>query len=206
MTHFHKEMVRCPYCLNEEEIPIWDKIDAVTDPDLKERLLRKSLQVFDCRNCGRKHLLSRPILYRDDMAGLLIWCDPAGRINSELPVPAGYRLRLTNETNQLIETIHLFEAGLDDRLMEVVKLAVLAWQNEEIRVNQLRFLSADADRILFLALGDDENWYQLPVAFELYAQLKIRLSDQLSDETGWLTVDETMATPLFERLLKENAL
>jgi hypothetical protein len=210
MTLFHKELVSCPHCLNEEEITVWDQLDAQSDPDLKEKLLRKELQVFDCRNCGRRHLLAHPMLYRDDDKKLVIWCDPAvkalaagfesSELSKKLPAPHGYHLRLASEVNQMIELIHLYENRIDERIMEIVKLAVLAWQKEEIKVTQLRYLSSSRERILFLALGDDGQWYQLPVAFSLYEQLEAHLYSQLPPEKGWLNVNQDLAQPYFKLL------
>lgn len=210
MTRFHREYVSCPHCLNEEEIAIWDQIDAVTDPDLKERMLRKKLQVFECKNCGRTHLIAQPLLYRDDMSHLLIWCDPqldaaeAGSklpaLLNQLPVDDDYRYRLTISSNELNEKIHLAEYELDDRIMEIVKLAVLAWQHEEIRVEQLYFLSAEEDRLLFMAQGEDGKWYQLPVAGELYKRIAMIIAPTLPAEKGWQIVNSEFAKPYFARL------
>ena len=210
MTSFHREYVSCPHCLNEEEIVIWDQIDAVTDPDLKDRLLRKTLQVFECRNCGRSHLLSQPLLYRDDDKKLLIWCDPqlqaseAGNklpdLLNQLPVDGNYRYRLTLNSNEMIEKIHLSEYALDDRIMEIVKLAVLAWQKEEIRIEQLFFLSAEEERLLFLAQGEDEKWYQLPVAAELYYRIDLLVTPLLPENRGWQNINVDFAKPYFAKL------
>lgn len=210
MTRFHREYVSCPHCLNEEEIVIWDQIDAVTDPDLKERLLKKKLQMFECRNCGRTHLLSQPLLYRDDEAQLIIWCDPklasAEDVNNlpellnKLPVDDNYHFRLAFSSNEMNEKIHISENSFDDRVMEIVKLAVLAWQNEEIRVEQLFFLSAEQDRMLFMAQGEDGKWYQLPVAAELYHRIDLLIGPLLPEDIGWQRVNSDFARPYFAKL------
>ncbi len=74
MTRFHKENIQCPFCLSDEEVVIWDHIDATEDPDLKERLLKKECQVLYCPNCGEESILARPLLYSDGEAGyVLAW-------------------------------------------------------------------------------------------------------------------------------------
>ena len=210
MTRFHRELVSCPHCLNEEEIAIWDQVDAATDPDLKERLLRKRLQIFECKNCGRTHLLPQPLLYRDEDKHLLIWCDPqleAAEAVSKLPdllnqLPANdnYRYRITISSNEMNEKIHLAEYELDDRIMEIVKLAVLTWQQEEIKVDQLYFLSADKDRLLFMAHGEDDKWYQLPVAEELYRRIELIIEPFLPEERGWQSVNAEFGRHYFSKL------
>lgn len=204
MSQFHKEWVQCPVCLNEENLTIWDSVDAVRDPDLKERLLRKTLQSMECRNCGQVSILRRPLLYRDDRKKLLVWLDDnngvADTTLQQSPVPAGYHVRRVHETNHLIETIHIFDEALDDRLMAVVKVAVLRYQEDDVKVRQLYFLATDMEQLMFLALGEDEEWYQLPISRQLYENTEKLFAPVLPEDTGWLVVDGQLADGLIRRL------
>ncbi|MDD2374322.1 MAG: CpXC domain-containing protein [Eubacteriales bacterium] len=212
MTSFHREYISCPYCLNEEETVVWDQLDACEDPDLKDRLLRKQLQIFDCRNCGRSHVLARPLLYRDENAGLIFWLDPQlqnqettaqvelPELLNQLQLSNQYKFRIVVSSNELNEKIHIADYNLDDRVMEIVKLAVLAWQKEEIRIVSLYFLSAEKDRLLFMAQGEDEKWYQLPVAADLYHQIELLLDAQIAEDKGWMRIDSAYARPYFDKL------
>lgn len=76
MTNFHQVLAQCPICLNEETMTIWDTIDASTDPDLREKLLHKTLQSLECRNCGNSTLIASPLTYIDPEFDLLIECRP----------------------------------------------------------------------------------------------------------------------------------
>lgn len=180
LTKFHKEERLCPYCGYAEEVTIWDAVDAETDPDLKEKLLRKQLQVLDCSNCGRHFLLAEALLYADPGAKALFYLQPAlaeaiqsddnsqsswqdrqlklQQLTAEGTLEMGtelegWHLRLFLTTNDLMEAIHLLDNGLDDRVMAVVKLALQArLQSEENKeVLSLHFLSASEERLLFVA-------------------------------------------------------
>jgi hypothetical protein len=77
---------------------------------------------------------------------------------------------------------------------------VLAWQKEEIRIVSLYFLSAEKDRLLFMAQGEDEKWYQLPVAADLYHQIELLLDAQIAEDKGWMRIDSAYARPYFDKL------
>lgn len=160
MTRFHREFTECGHCLNEEEVVIWDVIDAEKDPDLVEKILRKELQVFFCQNCNRSYILQKPLLLIDRPHHLMVYYRPDmaqspdllprardGRLAAEaealLPHDFGFptddlTLRLVTSYNDLIEKIHLAREGLSDRLMEVVKLAMEARLAEEDRLEAER--------------------------------------------------------------------
>ncbi len=147
MTKFHRELLECNYCLNEENVPVWDVVDAEEDPDLVEKILLKELQTFVCSNCQRSYVIPRPFLLIDRPNKSLIYFE--GREKEKMPesVPRqedgsllpeleeklphdfgfpteDFSLRLVSDYNALIEKIHIERAGLSDRLLEVLKLAM----------------------------------------------------------------------------------
>lgn len=164
MTHFHYEPVECKYCLNEEEIVVWDMIDLADDPDLEDKILHKDLQNFICHNCQRNYLLEKPFLLIDRAKKSLIYYHPgfnesladmprekdgrlAAALRGQLPTDfgfetKGFRLRLVTDYNDLIEKLHIARCGLSDRLIEVVKLAMEARLNDE---DQLAWEKAAAE-------------------------------------------------------------
>ena len=79
LTQFHREIHRCPRCTYEQEVVVWDRVDVTAEPDLKERLLRKQLQTFDCENCGETLSVSDGLLYIDQENSLLIYRHPLFR-------------------------------------------------------------------------------------------------------------------------------
>lgn len=187
MTRFHKEEVLCPHCANEESVVIWERVHVQEDLDLKERVLKKEVQSFECANCGETTVMAEPFLYVDSEAKLVFYYCPEYRdlleknrsLVATMPLPAAtdllgvsaseaaaYKLRLVTNYNDLIEKIHLEDAGLEDRLMELVKLAMRTrlLDAEDKKLSEIYFLagagadSADSDVVsdsdLALALGD----------------------------------------------------
>ncbi len=164
MTRFHKDYVVCPHCAGEESVVIWERVHVQEDPDLKERILKKELQAFECSNCGEEVIMAEPFLYVDAAAKQLFYYCPQNKdllennrdLVETMPLPDAaellgtsaseatrYHLRLVTSYNDLIEKIHLYSAGLDDRLMELVKLAMrtrLAEAEGKV-LNEIYFLS-----------------------------------------------------------------
>lgn len=219
MTQFRKEARICPYCLSEEPVTIWLSVDAQKDPDLREKLLRKELQVLDCANCGRHFALAEPLLYRDEAHKLVLYTDPRFEEPEEgwqeqMPQLAGdypdWQLRLCGTANELIEKIHLFEAGLDDRIMEVVKLALASrlLTEEGRRVKELHFLAAEPERFLWIVEyepgegeavepeDEEERFETLALSPELYTNAAGLLQDKLPELKGWQHIDEAYARSL----------
>lgn len=206
---FSKELIQCPVCLNEEDATIWSVINAVADPDLKEKLLRKELQAQQCSNCSNTWILARPLLYRDSKQKLLIFSHPGqsekqARVTTKaLPALKGWNLRLVPDTNQMIEKIHIADSHLDDRLIEVIKLAVISqgMEDKSVAIRELHFLAADEKTLRFVVGADDDQWYTLDVESQIYKNAKEVIAGSIASVTGkWQVIDQKYAKELLEKI------
>lgn len=223
MTRFHKEDVLCPHCANEVSALIWDRVDVAEDPDLKLRLLKKELQSFECENCGERSILAEPLLYLDAGARCAYFYCPeheallkgSGRLPENLALPglaellgpgaeAGgpWQLRLTCLYNDLIEKVHLRDAGLDDRLMELVKLALRTrlLEAQGVRLAECYFLAAEEERLFFQVRDEETGWNRFEGEREIYANAQSLLAEQLPEDGGWRLIDADWAL----RFVKEQ--
>lgn len=220
MSRFHKELQKCPHCTSEEEVVIWDLIVVEEDPDLKERLLKKQIQVVNCQNCGEEMILALPLLYVDNAKDLVFYYCPqyvdllqsdsdseqrrqsdGTNLPEELTAaldavfPPGLNqmvMRIIPAYNDLIEKIHMSDHELDDRLMEVVKIALKTryLAEDDIRIEEIFFLSASEDTLLFQVFESERGWNTLEVYREIYENAEEALKSALADEGRWLQVDE----------------
>ncbi|MDO4617925.1 MAG: CpXC domain-containing protein [Clostridia bacterium] len=145
MSVNYKETVKCPKCQKESDITIWEFITVKDSPDLKEDLLKGKLNIFECDECGERALFPAPILYHDEDKKLVLSffstnspeeTEEAYKMmlstSKELEGIEdleNYNLRFVTEYNSLMEKILIFDAGLNDKTIEVIKLMVL--QNAE---------------------------------------------------------------------------
>lgn len=226
MSRFHREYVLCPHCANEQEVVVWDLIDVRTDPDLKERLLKKLTQSFDCHNCGESVIMAEPFLYRDTERRLLYyyapqWAekleqDPLGlerddeiraalrRIAEPLLAEDGqdaqlsraeWKLRICGTYNNIIEKILADDRDMDDRLIELIKIALQTryLEEENMRFEEIYFLDAGEAHILFQVLESTRGWQQLEIKRELYDHAAQNLEQRLPANKNWTCVNATWA-------------
>ena len=209
MTRYHQEPVQCPFCMNEENVTIWDAVDATADPDLRERLLRKTLQTFECRICGTSTPLSEPLMYEDPSLHLRVESRPDLTSRQALlarlaqlrtwPPQPGWQLRLTANTNELIEKIHLHENNLDDRAMALVKLAVQNNPSEGQVVAQIFFAGISGAELLLMVGMQAGDWFQLYLPMAAYLNAVDLLGDTLAETAeGWQLIDRTYAEVLLD--------
>jgi hypothetical protein len=121
--------IACGACGVEAPFVAWESLNATLDPDEKDALLRGDLTRFTCRQCGWSGPVVHPLLYHDMERQFMVWlipsADPEHSADRRFPEPMpGYRFRRVTNLNELKEKIYLFDEGLDDRQMEVLKLIV----------------------------------------------------------------------------------
>ena len=63
MTKYHDVDITCPYCGRTGPFRIYDSINTVLDPELKEALFDFSLFTFTCPVCQKKAPVLYPLLY-----------------------------------------------------------------------------------------------------------------------------------------------
>lgn len=130
--------VPCPQCQLEQDAKLVQSINTRQHPELKARLLAGDLNMLDCAACGKRTLLSATLLYHDpDRAYFCQACpggEPAmaaGEAAFQTIGAVGTR-RLVPSQNALAEKVKLLEAGLDDRVIEVLKVILLAAESEDL--------------------------------------------------------------------------
>lgn len=214
-SQFYHKDITCPVCLYEEPATKWTVINAATDPDLKDRLLRKQIHQQICSNCGNLYLIVQPLLYLDPAAQLIIYCHPdqsAGPIPdsiiAEIPPLTGWTMRLVADANQLIEKIHLADHHCDDRVMELVKLAILR-QGSQLgpgdeaapAMADLFFLTANDAVMRFMIMDEDRSWYSLDLETQIYLNSEQLAEPYLNnDPAGWQIVGRERAEQLLQSL------
>jgi hypothetical protein len=137
MSKAVKLKLACPACGKSGEFVSWSSINATLDPHEKTRLLDRSLTQFTCAECGHQAQVIYPILYHDMTHSFMVWMIPPQEGPAGAPpeaLPAGvvqklgekYRYRLVSNLKELIEKIAIFDAKLDDRIIELAKLVAAA--------------------------------------------------------------------------------
>jgi len=224
MTMHSTTPVSCPGCGREQRFDVWQTLNATLDPTLRDRLLSGQLTAFTCDACGHSADVVYPLLYHDMQMQFMVWLVPGeGRPERLDPsrfgtlgkgLGQGYTYRLVRTRNELVEKIRIFEDGLDDRVLELLKAFLRRGEEETFR-------GAEGSLLYDGALAIPEGGRQVrlilvggaePVAVTLkadaYDDMRSRFGAVLPAESQaageWLEVDQDYALGLLEDFVRRQ--
>ena len=140
MSQYSMEKVTCPYCHIQHEFKKWKFIDTGNDPDIADEVRSGELFKFECPSCTSTYDMNYPFAYHDpenklfimyannsddyEKAKLILNGDNRSDIEAvnEILSTQGYKKRLVFGREEFYEKLLLFDRGLDDGVMEIVKL------------------------------------------------------------------------------------
>ena len=161
-----KEKVVCSSCGEYSEIEFTAKVNVSTHPELKESILKGELFMWQCEHCGTPNFHKGPFLYHDSENKLLIILTEAKLSGEE--IPEGYTARMVRSPGELIEKLKIFDAGLDDVVIETCKYILVQDLKKEV---SLKFYKLDgADSEMIFAYPEDGQMQMLQVGFKLYEE------------------------------------
>lgn len=65
MSNMITQRLACPRCGDEQDTEVWDSINASLNPELRERLFKTEINVFNCGKCSCAAFVNSPLLYND---------------------------------------------------------------------------------------------------------------------------------------------
>ena len=172
MSRHHIEKVTCPSCHHEGDFELWDSINTALDPEMKEKVLNQSIFLYTCPSCGETFRLNYSTLYHQMEDLVMIYLVPESEVKKtyeifyEKNALADYRYRtekylcrIVTSANQLVEKIQIFDAGKDDRVMELVKLLAtdsILKNDPDIEFDELRFAVDDDGTNILVIINKGE--------------------------------------------------
>ena len=164
MSRHHIEKVTCPSCHHEGDFELWDSINTALDPEMKEKVLNQSIFLYTCPSCGETFRLNYSTLYYQMEDLVMIYLVPESEVEKTYEMFYGenaladfrtekYLNRIVTSANQLVEKIKIFDAGKDDRIIELVKLLAadsILKNNPDKKFDELRFAVDDGTNILII--------------------------------------------------------
>jgi len=152
----------CDKCGTPYEAEAFQTINVADTPELKARVISGELFIGTCPSCGGRKLISYPLIYRDPSEKLLL-CLSARNINAEGFDGTARRVR---DVGSLIEKIKIFDAGLDDVVVELVKYVTRQEIGKRV---PLKFLRMDgADNEMIFTYPEKDSMQLLSVGFNVY--------------------------------------
>jgi hypothetical protein len=123
--------VRCPACGVEQDCELVQSINTRTDPPTKQQLLAGELNVLAC-TCGKRTQLAANLLFHDPDAEFFCHVVPGGEaamaqaVDAFRAAGAAGTQRLVPSINALVEKVKVLDAGLEDWVIEMSKVLLLA--------------------------------------------------------------------------------
>ena len=126
MSTAHEITYKCPYCGRDFTITVYDSVNAVTDPDLRDRCISGDLFRHSCPHCKTDFMIQNPLVYSDPSRKFLLWLstEEASEDLCRMAKPLvnqGYTLRRCGTLQELTEKIQIFEDGISDIVVELAK-------------------------------------------------------------------------------------
>jgi hypothetical protein len=171
--------VPCPRCGIAATVRIADGVHVARDPELREQVLARDLHRFTCSGCGESTEIDTSFVYTDfsrrhwiliaALDELASWRELETRLAGEVrrtfdhgsphahALAGGLRVRLAFGLVELREKLIVWDAGLDDALVECVKVRAIA-SDPQLAAPGSRLLvedvSADALTLAWFDGGD----------------------------------------------------
>ena len=163
---------RCPTCGTAFDVHRYDMVNVRENPELKASVISGEIFLQECPRCGRRHLVGGPLVYMDpDEMVLVMLSDKALSLSDT----GGYTARLVSRAGDLIEKVKIFDAGLDDKAIELCKYVTK--QDAGKPEADLRFLRLDgADNELVFTYPAGGKMEMLAVGFNVYEDCRGILS------------------------------
>ena len=149
MSQQAKYRIQCPKCQHEQEVSLHESINLKDTPELKQALLSNQLNTVVCEQCKASFRVDKPILYHDPAHSVMIYLIPLNeesfeqgerkfveslqRLNGKLPKESKMPdVCLVFSRIELVERIFLFDAGLDERIIEYIKYLIYSHNLKKI--------------------------------------------------------------------------
>lgn len=214
--------VTCPKCNTKHPFMMWESINTMLDPEMKQAVRDKSAFLFECPECGTKTNTDYPTLYHqmedrimihyvqtdedEDSIKNMLKGDGENSMFKDM-LDADYLIRIVRSQNEFLEKLHILDAGLDDRVIEVIKTIVWASFNEaHPEYDDIKLLYCrdnDEDSLVILADGKYVGSYIINEA--MYNDLADKLRDRIPDmRKSEPCIDRDWAFEAFRTVLNEG--
>ena len=182
--------VRCPYCGRIQKVTRWRLVNLETEPLAKLRAMKGTLLSAPCEKCGETlHFRYGVIVYDPAHRAMVYLCPEEEEQDSQtlsaLPPEQGYKLRLVYTEEELAEKLQIFDAGLEDTVIELVKVFYFMQfhqGNPEETVVQAIF-SAQGEPCIQLRCKSGKS-FALPLKMDYYKKVQAQYQERIWRRSG----------------------
>ena len=183
--------ITCPVCKKDSKFSIWKSINTTLDPEMKEKVMNREAFMFTCPECGERTNVDYGTLYHQMEDHIMIHYAVSDENEEEIldmlnhqgnrdidklmsgMLNDNYLIRIVRSQNSLREKIQIFDAGLDDRIIEIAKVFVWVMykdKNPDSEDVELYYLK-DGEDNTFVILDGGKQVATAPITDEFYDSL-----------------------------------
>ena len=210
-------IAKCSSCGETHEISFYTGINVAEEPELKNKVKDGSLFLWECPHCGKTNLISGQVIYHDPEERLMVWLLPEGSLAEESvrtieksltaasDTLEGYTFRRVDDVGALIEKVNIFDAGLDDAAVEMVKYVTKMEMapkagGQAVMAAPFKFFRIEgADHELTFTYPDEGQMQGVQIGFNVYEDCAgiLRRNPSIKPSSGFSRVDQDWVARFF---------
>ena len=213
-----KEILKCPKCGKENSFRIWDSVNTTENPEMKRQLITGEMFRMVCEECGAVTNVNYRLLYHDTDRHFMIQYVPDENEADEVietfeglkqmagDIYGNYTLRITGSVKSLREKVYIAECGLDDRIVEIMKMVLcvgLDENGEEHDIEEMYLEISEAEPAQFAVKLSDGSWGTVPFSRDIYDKLFAAFAEKADHNPNKYVVNFEWAAE-FMRLCSEG--
>lgn len=202
-TEIAKDIV-CPQCGEPQKYRLYASINAQDNPNLKASILDETLFDWRCRRCNYFAAMAYPSVYIDNAARYAVCMTPGGDSRAMEPPPQlqGYVKRRVKNLAELKEKLLIFDSGLDDVAVELVKNALCTiirrhYDNARLHAYFSRLEDEKLHFAIYLPRQPEPVYHSTRIEVYGQSQEVLRTLD-FTEPEDFITVDARMAKAIIE--------
>lgn len=216
-----REKIACPYCGHEQEIETYENIDIDIDEGMREKIMSEEILTFKCEECGEKAITAFPCLVSNLEKRYIFWLlanfndeqkeeldrefEESMKDKKDKEFAEGYQRRIVGSVNELKEKILLADVGLDDRVMEIVKMLCVSEVSDQLKGEQLsevRFNQTKDGQMFLVLVFIDRGPAMIDLTQEMYEKVAKMFANDIEKMTpkeGFAEIDPFWASSVIDQ-------
>lgn len=197
MSNGDLEKITCPNCGEEGDFVVQEKINTALDPEAKAKILSGEFFRFKCTKCGNEIDIGYNCIYHqmedhfmimlvisddliDDAVKALDNYSNVELVDGVTLLDPDYALRIVKSQIELQEKVYIFDQGLDDRVIELMKIITTynaMADDPDLKIVEFRLGVIDGYPEYFEAKREDGRRGRFPFNQNLYDKIKVDMID-----------------------------
>lgn len=177
---------KCSKCNTLSKINVYPQINVDQHPKWKDKVRDYSLFRHYCPRCGHISNLVYPCFYQNASSQFLILLFPNGGSPDDflskeiMQLSSSYRKRYCYTLEEFIEKVSVFEDGLEDRSIELLKLLLFASIHKKNQSLQSLYYyrKSENNNLEFTLLFEGGNAEGVQILYEKYEEIRSLVEEE----------------------------